>query len=128
MIETFEETDVVKINTGVKGADENDYVIITNKAIEVINNVRLEHQIGEEFALRLGTRPGGCSGISYALGFDKDITEYDRIINVKDIKLVIDDKSIFYLMGVTLDYTDGPEGSGFVFINPNSFSSCGCSG
>ncbi len=128
MIESFVEDDLVKINTGVEGADENDYIMVTTKALEVIKNVRSENQIGEEFALRIGTRPGGCSGIAYALGFDKEISENDRIFNLSGIKLAIDDKSIFYLMGVTLDYTEGPEGSGFIFINPNNFHSCGCSG
>ena len=57
----------------------------------------------------------------------KEINEDDRVIEVNGTKLVIDNKSLFYIQGVTLDFVDGPSGSGFVFNNPNNSHTCGCS-
>lgn len=128
MAELTEEVAVERINTGVEGAEDKDTVNITHRAVEMINKVKEENNLTEEFALRLGTRSGGCSGMSYAIGFDSDKHPEDRFFEAEGLKLVIDSKSLFYFMGVTLDYTDGPEGSGFVFHNPNNFHTCGCSG
>jgi iron-sulfur cluster assembly protein len=128
MTDTTTDLDFVKIDTGIEGAEQGDEILISGKAIEVIHKVKAENNITEEYYLRLGTRSGGCSGISYALGFDSEIQNIDRTFEVDGIKLVIDAQSLFYFMGVTLDYTEGPEGSGFVFMNPNNFHSCGCQG
>jgi len=76
--------------------------------------------------VRVGVKSGGCSGLSYELTFDKEQYENDKIFEDNDIKIVVDKKSFLYLVGTTLDYSGGLNGSGFVFNNPNANRTCGC--
>lgn len=81
----------------------------------------------EESVLRMGVRGGGCSGLSYTLGFDKDTSEYDHLFSFEDgVKVAIDMKSMLYLKGTEVDYTTDLLGGGFKFNNPNARKSCGC--
>ena len=75
--------------------------------------------------LRLGVKGGGCSGFSYKLAFDGK-QEKDHINTIQGVDVYIDPKSAIYLKGITLDFHGGLEGKGFVFINPNASSVCGC--
>ncbi|GAB1372477.1 iron-sulfur cluster assembly accessory protein [Candidatus Kapaibacterium sp.] len=118
--------DVELIHTGVTGTEEQDAIMVTRRALDKINSIREENQVPAEYALRLGTQSGGCSGMNYILGFDSDVNASDKLIELSNINMVIDNKSIFYLMGVTLDYVDDAYGSGFVFNNPNNAKTCGC--
>jgi iron-sulfur cluster assembly protein len=121
--------DVERISTQIDGASDTDDIIITNRALDIINQIKKENNVPEDFFLRIGTRGGGCSGMNYSLGFDTDIDEAsDRKFVNPNVNLVVDARSLFYLMGVTLDYVEGPEGSGFVFHNPNNAHTCGCHG
>lgn len=128
MNSTLNEIDVELIHTGVSGTEERDAIRITHKALSKINSIREENSVTEEYALRLGTQSGGCSGMNYILGFDSEVNEYDKMFEMNNLNLIIDNKSLFYLMGVTLDYVDDVHGSGFVFNNPNNSHSCGCGG
>ena len=74
----------------------------------------------------MGVRGGGCSGLTYSLNFDVQQKENDRVFDSHGLKIMIDSKSYLYLVGTTLDYTDGLNGSGFTFNNPNATQSCGC--
>jgi len=76
--------------------------------------------------VRVGVKSGGCSGLSYELTFDKEQYENDKVFENNDIKIVVDKKSFLYLVGTTLDYSGGLNGSGFVFNNPNANRTCGC--
>lgn len=76
--------------------------------------------------LRVAVQSGGCSGLSYNLDFDTQIKEHDQVFEDKGIKIVVDKKSILYLVGTELDYTDGLNGKGFQFNNPNASRTCGC--
>ena|SRR5579864_7225573 len=78
-----------------------------------------------ELGLRVGVRSGGCSGMSYMLGFDT-AHEGDSVHEVEGIKVLLDSKSAGYLEGTQLDYVDGLQGKGFTFHNPNATRSCGC--
>ena len=78
-----------------------------------------------ELGLRIGVRPGGCSGMSYMLGFDNS-HEGDVVEDLEGIKVFVDPKSAPYLEGMSLDYADGLQGKGFTFSNPNATRSCGC--
>lgn len=80
---------------------------------------------GEAF-IRVGVKGGGCSGLSYELGFDTELKEDDKIFEDKGIKIVVDKKSFLYLVGTTLDYSGGLNGKGFTFNNPNASRTCGC--
>lgn len=101
-------------------------ITITEKAAKQIQKVMEENNIASEFGLRVGVKGGGCSGLTYQLGFDGDKTDGDTIIEQHGIKLFVDGKSLFYLTGTTLDFSDGLNGKGFVFNNPNAAKTCGC--
>lgn len=127
MLDVMEEVEIISVQTGIVGSEEQDDFNMTVPALEMINAIKAENEIPEDYYLRLGTRSGGCSGMNYTLGFDSEVNENDKIIDVRGLQMVIDNKSLFYLMGVTLDFTEGPSGSGFVFNNPNNAHTCGCS-
>src|SRR5690348_15834068 len=76
--------------------------------------------------IRVGVEGGGCSGLSYKLEFDSDQRSDDKIFEDKGIKIVCDKKSFLYLVGTELDYSDGLNGKGFLFHNPNATRTCGC--
>ena len=80
----------------------------------------------ETYFLRVGVKGGGCSGLSYELGFDNIPQEGDNIVEDNSIKIAIDKKSFLYLFGTELDFSDGLNGKGFQFINPNASRTCGC--
>lgn len=109
------------MNTDVKSD-----IVITDKAAKQIKNIMLENQVEEKHFLRVGVQGGGCSGMTYKLGFDNESKSGDTIIEKDGIKLVIDGKSLFYLAGTELDFSDGLNGKGFIFNNPNATKTCGC--
>ncbi|MFK7832445.1 MAG: HesB/IscA family protein [Winogradskyella sp.] len=76
--------------------------------------------------VRVGVKSGGCSGLSYDLNFDKAQTEGDKVFEDNDVKIIVDKKSFLYLIGTTLEYSGGLNGTGFVFNNPNANRTCGC--
>jgi len=80
----------------------------------------------EELALRVAVRPGGCSGYSYEMYFDKDFTPDDNVIEDGGVKVVVDAASAPLLKGASLDYKDGLQGAGFTINNPNAQRTCGC--
>ena len=76
--------------------------------------------------VRVGVKSGGCSGLSYDLKFDNKKQEEDKMFEDNDIKIIVDKKSFLYLIGTTLEYSGGLNGTGFVFNNPNANRTCGC--
>ena len=76
--------------------------------------------------VRVGVKSGGCSGLSYELTFDKEKQELDKVFEDNGIKIIVDKKSFLYLIGTTLEYSGGLNGTGFVFNNPNAQRTCGC--
>ena len=76
--------------------------------------------------VRVGVKSGGCSGLSYELKFDSEIKKEDKIYEDNQVKIIVDKKSILYLAGTILEYSDGLNGKGFVFNNPNAQRTCGC--
>ena len=76
--------------------------------------------------VRVGVKSGGCSGLSYELKFDNQQQENDKVFEHNTIKIIVDKKSFLYLVGTTLDYSGGLNGTGFVFNNPNANRTCGC--
>ena len=99
---------------------------ITAKAASQIQNVKKENQIPDPYGLRIGVKGGGCSGLTYVLGFDAEPKEGDTVIEEQNVTLFVDGKSLFYLAGTELDFSDGLNGKGFVFNNPNAAKTCGC--
>jgi len=76
--------------------------------------------------VRVGVKSGGCSGLSYELTFDKKKQEEDKVFEDNGVKIIVDKKSFLYLIGTTLEYSGGLNGTGFVFNNPNAQRTCGC--
>ena len=76
--------------------------------------------------VRVGVKSGGCSGLSYDLKFDKAQNEEDKVFEDNGVRIIVDKKSFLYLIGTTLEYSGGLNGSGFVFNNPNANRTCGC--
>ena len=98
---------------------------ITNQAKERLNNLMLQEKDKKKY-VRVGVESGGCSGLSYKLEFDNIKNEDDDLINNNGISLLINKKSVLYLAGTILEYSDGLNGKGFVFNNPNASRTCGC--
>ena len=97
--------------------------IAKNKVIELMTNDG--YNPIEDF-IRVGVKSGGCSGLSYDLDFDKNKNDDDKIFEDNNIKIIVDKKSFLYLVGTTLEYSGGLNGTGFVFSNPNANRTCGC--
>lgn len=76
--------------------------------------------------VRVGVKSGGCSGLSYDLKFDKENHDGDKVFVDNDVRIIVDKKSFLYLIGTTLEYSGGLNGTGFVFNNPNANRTCGC--
>jgi len=98
---------------------------VTEKAAQEIKALMAKEKL-EDHALRVAAIGGGCSGMSYKLNFDKEVGEGDKVYEENGVKVVVDKKSLVVLNGTTLDFTDGLSGTGFVFVNPNATSTCGC--
>jgi iron-sulfur cluster assembly protein len=104
----------------------NDDITLTEKAAKQVFKVKAENNIPESHGLRLGVKGGGCSGLSYVLGFDEKAKENDKVLSVHGVTVFVDPKSLFYLSGTVLDFSDGLNGKGFVFNNPQAAKTCGC--
>jgi len=92
-----------------------------NKAIELMSAENRPDSF-----IRVGVEGGGCSGLSYKMEFDNQIKEGDKVFEDKGVKIVCDRKSFLYLVGTELDFSDGLNGKGFLFNNPNASRTCGC--
>ena len=86
----------------------------------------LEQEGNPELALRVAVRPGGCSGFSYEMFFDTDVTDDDVVREFGTVKVVVDPTSADLLKGSILDYNDGLQDAGFHVTNPNATRTCGC--
>lgn len=88
----------------------------------------LREQQGKDLCLRVGVRQGGCSGMSYMMDFDEtgNIGEHDDVFDYDGFKIICDRKSLLYLYGLVLDYSNSMIGGGFQFTNPNAAQTCGC--
>jgi iron-sulfur cluster assembly protein len=106
--------------------DSINDIILTEKAVLEIKAIMEENNIPVTYGLRISIKAGECCGYSYQMNFDPQSKTADTIITQDGINIFVDGKSLFYLMGTTLDYQDGKDGKGFVFNNPNDNDSCGC--
>lgn len=101
-------------------------ITITDKAKARIEHIRKESDYGNGYFLRVGVESGGCSGLSYKLDFDNQVKEGDQEFEDKGIRIVMDIKSFLYLSGTELDFSEGLNGKGFSFNNPNASRTCAC--
>jgi iron-sulfur cluster assembly protein len=103
-----------------------DMITVSEKAKERILSLRKEEGRTENENIRVSVKGGGCSGLMYDLGFDASLVETDHVFEDKGIKILVDRKSLLYLAGTVLEFTDGLNGKGFQFVNPNASRTCGC--
>jgi iron-sulfur cluster assembly accessory protein len=98
---------------------------LTPKALEMVRQMLVKEGLGPESGLRVGVVGGGCSGFQYTLNFDVQ-KEGDTVANVDGITVFIDELSLPYIAGITLDYVEGLHNGGFRFDNPRASRVCGC--
>lgn len=101
-------------------------ISVTDKAKTRLESLRVEEGHGSQHNVRVSVKGGGCSGLMYDLEFDDTINTSDDVFEDKGVKIIVDKKSLLYLLGTTLDFTDGLNGKGFQFVNPNATRTCGC--
>lgn len=101
-------------------------ILLSEAALQQVK--LLQEQQGKELCLRVGVRQGGCSGMSYMMDFEElgKINENDDTFDYDGFKIVCDRKSLLYLYGLMLDYSNSLIGGGFQFTNPNANTTCGC--
>jgi iron-sulfur cluster assembly protein len=101
-------------------------IVVSEKAKDRILELRKEEGRSENENIRVSVKGGGCSGLMYDLGFDASLVETDHVFEDKGIKILVDRKSLLYLAGTVLEFSDGLNGKGFQFVNPNASRTCGC--
>ena len=103
-------------------------IYISDKAKQKVLNLMAESGVAndETYFLRVGVVGGGCSGLSYKMDFDNEVKPMDQVFEDKGVKIVTDLKSFLYLVNTELEFSDGLNGKGFFFNNPNASRSCGC--
>ncbi|MDG5768241.1 iron-sulfur cluster assembly accessory protein [Balneolales bacterium ANBcel1] len=100
-------------------------VQLTGRAALQIKKITREDAVPEHLYLRIAVKGGGCSGLSYSLGFDER-SESDQLFTTNGVEVVVDKRHILYLSGISIDFHDGLDARGFIFNNPNATSTCGC--
>ena len=101
-------------------------ITVSDKAKEKVDKLKRDSGLDDTFRLRASVAGGGCSGLSYQLDFDDEVRPMDQEFEDKGVKVVVDMKSFLYLAGTELDFSDGLNGKGFFFNNPNASRTCGC--
>jgi iron-sulfur cluster assembly protein len=101
-------------------------VTVTEIAKNKIVELKQKDGFTENHAIRVAVEGGGCSGLMYNLEFDSESRVSDMVFEDKGIKIMVDKKSLLYLVGTELDFSDGLNGKGFQFRNPNASRTCGC--
>ena len=103
-------------------------IYISDKAKSKVHQLMTDAGVAADssYFLRVGVVGGGCSGLSYKLDFDNEVKPMDQVFEDKGMKIVTDLKSFLYLVNTELEFSDGLNGKGFYFNNPNASRSCGC--
>jgi iron-sulfur cluster assembly protein len=103
-------------------------IFVSEKAKEKVQSLMTNAGIANDpsYFLRVSVVGGGCSGLSYKLDFDNESKPMDQVFENNGVKVVTDLKSFLYLVNTILDFSDGLNGKGFYFSNPNASRTCGC--
>ena len=99
---------------------------ISDKAKQKVAQLMQRDGLNEDHFIRVSVVAGGCSGMTYKMDFDNQSNPGDEVFEDNGVKLVTDAKSVLYLFGTTLDFSEGLNGQGFHFVNPNASRTCGC--
>ena len=110
------------------GSAPENSIYISDKAKVKVHQLMTDAGVTNDpaYFLRVGVVGGGCSGLSYKLDFDNEVKPMDQVFEDKGVKIVTDLKSFLYLVNTELEFSDGLNGKGFYFDNPNASRSCGC--
>jgi iron-sulfur cluster insertion protein len=103
-------------------------VTLTPAAAEVVRDLLKQRNLDESYSLRVFISGQGCSGFQYGMGFENKPGETDSIFESEGMRVVVDEGSIQYMSGATIDYIDDERGKGFLVENPNASSACSCEG
>lgn len=108
-------------------AEQTNGILMSDMALTHVKALK-EQQGGQDLCMRVGVRQGGCSGMSYTMDFEdpSNINEHDEVYDYDGFRVVCDKKSLLYLYGLMLDYSNALIGGGFQFTNPNAVQTCGC--
>jgi iron-sulfur cluster assembly protein len=102
-------------------------LFVSERASEKVKSLMTESNVApENFFVRVSVVGGGCSGLSYKMDFDSELQPNDQVFEDHGVKVVTDLKSFLYLCNTTLEFSDGLNGKGFYFNNPNAERTCGC--
>jgi iron-sulfur cluster assembly protein len=102
-------------------------IYVSDKAKEQVKHLMHDQNMADDqYFLRVSVVSGGCSGLSYKMDFDNQAKPMDQVFEDNGLKVVTDLKSFLYLVDTTLDFSDGLNGKGFYFSNPNASRSCAC--
>ncbi len=101
-------------------------VFVADSAKNRVENIREKQHLTNDYFVRVSVVSGGCSGLSYKMDFDNQSKPNDQVFEDNGVKVVTDLKSFLYLFNTTLEFSDGLEGKGFYFNNPNAARTCGC--
>ncbi len=112
-------------NIQISPLEEIPVLSVTPTAVQIIRTLLEQRQIPNH-ALRVFVSGGGCSGLQYGMAFEENARDFDQVVAVDGVRLIIDPTSLMYLQGATIDYVDSLMGGGFRIDNPNAVSSCGC--
>lgn len=104
---------------------QTEVINLTPAAVSAVKDMLAERNL-EGYALRVFVSGGGCSGIKYGMALENNIREQDLSCDFDSVKVVVDEVSIDYLRGATVDFISNETGSGFAIDNPNQMPSCGC--
>lgn len=101
-------------------------LFVSDKAKAQVEKIKKQDKLTDDHFIRVSVTAGGCSGFSYDMKFDDTIQPDDQVFEDKGLKLVTDLKSFLYVCNTTLDFSDGLNGKGFYFENPNAERTCAC--
>ena len=101
-------------------------VSVSELAAEKIKYFAAKEGLTGDVGVRVAVKGGGCSGLTYDLQITDEERETDKVVEQHGVKVMVDKKSYIYLVGTELEFSDGLNGKGFVFVNPNAKKTCGC--
>lgn len=105
--------------------NKKNIITVTAKAISKIKQL-LEKRGKPSVGIKVNVQTGGCSGLKYKIEYAEEILKFDEIVEVEDLKIIIDSKAVIYLLGSEMDFIEDDYNAGFVFVNPNEKGKCGC--
>ncbi len=107
---------------------QTETIQVTPKAVQMVKNLIAQNNLDNQYALRIYVTGKSCSGYQYGMALDNQARETDTTLSKEGVRLLIDDISMQYMLGSTIDYIDDERGNGFMVDNPNAVSTCSCGG